>query len=715
LWGDIARYEDARDADARRAMRTNIMRRVYPKDGTEPHPISSFRRPPPDRLQRALGISSSRLFFPPERLAVFRTVDEARDAWESQPADWCNEAWGPVMYSLLMADLDRACMFLHASNFVSRPTWSHVEAVAGHVSGKLPMLAAEKRRAVAGRLVDAMVSVLESRDHPSTAPTTWAIPLGNWYNILRDAETEQLARLHHAMEAGRLGLECIPCMVLASRLSEDPTRKKLALDIFEKAVGANDGAADARAAGRQAKIAQKILTKILMPVNGGMSAATPSTRPGTEAPRSRGRELQITPDHLWDFSLRTAFPVNEIHVTALMQSLFLGHDGAWQAWRVFDTFTGHGIPASRPMKAVLLEGSKNSGDRRFILRALSTMASDPDEQPLTTLLRNNILHAFFTLSFTQKSVRFEDHGRGVRPRVLWSYPIMLALYRKLFAVGPLLDIIPPSFEEFLSAPAEKHKVTALHGVPETLDALLRMHTDGPPMPPSQATLHIMIMSFLLSVRSDMRAGALLAFYGHFRSLLTARHPLALALVRNDASRVHDSIIKVLGNSIPSARASLDIISDMLHEAGHAREPASATARPPHPRPTKWTWNILLDSWLRKVSQDSAGSIVGMMRKHGVNPNLVTWNTIMMRAATERNTVLAVRAAQRIRETGFEPDAITMQAFSMLHDKEEFLALMQNPPEESDEVEDAMKEVFAEVEESGAGEDGSDTMSKGRRD
>ena len=716
IWGDICKYEEAREVAMRHILQKTINRRVYPAGQLLAHPINNFRQHPPDALQRGLDLPfNTRPYISLPRLGTFETVEDARKIWEIQPAEWCRDNWTQVMYSLLLSDLGRACMFLQASNFVSAPSWPYISIVVGYVCENVRLLPAEGRKAVAGRLVDAMISVLRERKEKGAHSNAWNIKSG-LYNLLEEIGSEQLTQLHQAMDNASLAVSSASRMRIASRLSEDTTKKKLALDIFETAL--MDSAAetdDPREIKNRTRAAEKILNKILKPVRPD-AADSPSSAAETATKNTTGQG-QITPDDLWDFSLRTGFTLNQMHITTFIQSLFLsGEDAPFQAWRVFDIFTNHGIPPDRAMQAVLLNGSKNSGDHRYILRALDTIAKSPSGHAhLGKALRNNILHAFFTLSFTQRRIRYDEDVEGRRSRVLWSYPAMVQLYGKLFDMEPLLEMIPPSFETFLSSPAEIHKITAIRGVPRTLQHLLEMDVEGQTCKPTQATLHIMIMSFMLSVQGTMRGGALLAFYGHFRSLLAARHPLALSLVQNNASRVHDSIIKVLGNSVPDARASLEIISDMLYEAGHAGgNDHGHNPRPVHPRPTKWTWNIVLDSWLRLVSQDSAGSVIGLMRKHGVNPNLVTWNTIMMRAASEKNTLLAVRAAQKIRDSGFEPDAITMQAFSMLHDKDEFLQLIQNPPEEDDGVEDVMKEVEGDLERRGPSSTKQEMVEDGRK-
>ncbi|CAI4212270.1 unnamed protein product [Parascedosporium putredinis] len=528
------------------------------------------------------GIESKRRLNAISNSISSRVVDVPRARRVKQLDDGCNE-WG----------------WKKGLHDVRTGNWHYPSGSAAPTSSLMECRTAEEARAI-----------WEQQD-PETAKKTWA-KLAELYDALRDAQ---------------INLSSYTLMHIASKLSKDPTLKRMALEVM--ALG---------------------LSRI-------------EEDPGADLELVRRRSGHL-PDEIWDFAIKNGITPNTIQLTALVQSLCaMGQIEA--AWQAFDMFHQRGMSVDLKLSSTLLQGSKLAGSVPHIVRAISLIA---ETQNIDARVGNNILHLVLSLALSDTSQPF-----------LTSFPFMLRIYSRIFSPEPLNAIIPEKLREVVRYDDELEDMILHPEFTSSLDLLFPPEgvTSLEPTPPRAQRL-----------------------YGHYRNMLQDRHPVAAEIVKTRNSVIHDMIIKAMSSSPAHLRAALEVISDMIRDsAAHDAEgnaipsPRPATpsttssndangnatspdlAQPVHPRPSTWTWNILLDAWMRHYRQDNVGRIVSLMRRHGVEPSLVTWNTILSRAAQARNTRLAVRSAQKIREAGFEPNEWTVRAFSRLVEKEMFLSEM----------------------------------------
>lgn len=105
---------------------------------------------------------------------------------------------------------------------------------------------------------------------------------------------------------------------------------------------------------------------------------------------------------------------------------------------------------------------------------------------------------------------------------------------------------------------------------------------------------------------------------------------------------------------------------------------SAKPRSPilHPAPSVYTWSILMHGFMRNGQPENAEHILTIMREHGVESNIVTWNTLAAGYAKMQKVPEAVDAMRRLETHGFEADDWTMRAFSYIGNKQHAIRLMQ---------------------------------------
>jgi pentatricopeptide repeat protein len=188
------------------------------------------------------------------------------------------------------------------------------------------------------------------------------------------------------------------------------------------------------------------------------------------------------------------------------------------------------------------------------------------------------------------------------------------------------------------------------------------------------------------VRGFQQPYDIIAFYSRFCTILRNGDPVAVRLVQEQGTLVHDIVIKALVERSGMLRVALDVIGDMLRDATAAAarsatfskgNATNVTLPPLHPAPSVYTWSILLNGFLFHRQRQQAERIVYMMRAHGIEPNLVTWNTLVAGYARDQQVSKTVRALQKLEAAGYEADEFTIRAFSYLKNKEGALRKMEN--------------------------------------
>jgi len=621
-------------------------------------------------------------------LTYCRTVEEARAVWENQDPEDARHAWAPVMLALLNDDLLQACRFLQASFPSLNPPLYALQDSIAFIYSSLKLSPATEKEDVWNALADTIIFLL--RNHPDARTMFERM---DFHALQKRLCPKKLVELYRGLRAVQVQLTTYTLMHIASSLSRDPSLKRMSLEVMAEGL--------ARTRDEPAKT-QELLRKRWSSV---------FTTILTYSRHSMVDAEVVSPEEIWHFAIEHGIKPNAIQLTALVQG-FCATGQVEAAWQAFDMYSERGMPVDLKLLTALLQGSKLLGSVSYVIRAITLIAETGN---VDGRVGNSILHLVLSMALR------DPNGP------ITSFPLMLRIYSRLFIREPLEAIIPKNLlgdvvrednvlEDMVLDPA----------FTSTLD-LLCPPGKAPSLEPTIATLEIMVLSWICSLRKEYKSPAIIAFYGHYRKLLQDWHPIATKIVKKRNTVIHDMIVKALTTSSGHLRLALDVVSDMLRDApAHSksvptsdssiislpkRNSVSASGSsiiplpttslssssssstnpdsdsststklykkkvpcpgPVHPVPSAWTWNILLDSWMRFNRQDTAGRIVNLMRQHGVEPTIVTWNTILSRAAGVGNIKLAVKSARKIRESGLEPNERTILAFSKLVEKEEFL-------------------------------------------
>ncbi|KAK0643127.1 hypothetical protein B0T16DRAFT_415383 [Cercophora newfieldiana] len=380
---------------------------------------------------------------------------------------------------------------------------------------------------------------------------------------------------------------------------------------------------------------------------------------------------------------------NLITFTTIIRNLCLAHE-LENALQVLSMARDHGITPDLHLYSVLINGCKVAENFRVMGELVREMAET--HQCRDPVIWNDVIHAIHYIY----SVNIEQ-GHALGPwgmRVIPAFQPMLQMYAKFFNLEPLQRLLPMHNLDKMLHEAQDPRMASLTQGPWRAKVLgLLEAVEGlelkAPMEPTIETLVIMLSGFL---RSHASVYPVVSFYAAFRRMIENGDTEATQIAQNTTA-VHDNVIRYLGRWPGMLRVALDVVNDMLKDTqpkhSKASQPDQAATPAPatngHPAPSVHTWSILLNALMHNKQLDQGERLLTVMRQHGIEPNRVTWNTLIAGYARAQSTQDTASAMQRAEEAGLKPDDFTLRAFQYLVHRDEALELMQKMMERRREL------------------------------
>ncbi|KAK1983516.1 pentatricopeptide repeat domain-containing protein [Colletotrichum cereale] len=563
-----------------------------------------------------------------------------------------SESWHRLMFSALWSCPDRALSLLEVTteDFIP-PGYALKDAIHFLAKWQSQGLAGEALASHAEALCKFVITIINKtpQNHVRLLQNTI-------YNLTSTTSIENVEVLYHCLRENGHKLHRYTLLYMANRLAKTPQFKELALGMAIEAI--EDGGADLNS-GQWLSLCTSIL------------ALEPKRiKPDDEF--SAADALCVLLEH--------EFLPNMVHYTALMRSLCLtGQLG--KAWEVFQVMQQHDIEPDPIMWSTLLDGAKRALSAPTVERVVVGAA---EHNAIDVPFLNDLLWSLLHFSEAE-TVENKKAGPGSVP----AFGPMLHFYSKIFHLAPLQSLIPVDLSLYLDASRGLEMPPDWQLARQLFPALdVAMSAVSHKLSPTGATLAIMFISYVKSISQPIN---LISLYAYFRQLISNSNPVATNFVREKGTFVYDVVIKALCESPGMLRAALDIIGDMLKHTLEERskpisvekEPAVEAAAPLspslplHPAPSIFTWSILLHGFMSHKEKGSGERILTMMRQHGVEPNLVTWNTLVAGYAKSQDVNKTVQSLQRLEAAGYEADDYTLRAFSKLVNRESALRKMED--------------------------------------
>ncbi|KAK1967534.1 pentatricopeptide repeat domain-containing protein [Colletotrichum sublineola] len=598
-------------------------------------------------------------YITPERLNWImdrEVIEYTADNWASWPRQkrTDSEGWHTLMFSALWSCPDRALSLLEVTteDFIP-PGYALKDTIHFLAKWQCQELAGEELASHAEALCKFVITIINK-----TPPNHVRLLQNTIHNLASTTSIENVEALYHCLRGKGHDIHHRTLFYMATRLAKTPQNKQLALQM---AIEAIEGGRNDLDPIQWSRICTSILT--------------------------------LEPEHIKtsdEFSAADAFGVllehgfvpNMVNYTALIRSFCLTGQ-IEKAWEIVQVMQRHNIELDSIMWSTLLDGAKRALSASSIKMIVAGAA---EHNAIDVVFLNDLL--FSLLHFSEAETR-ENKKAG--PGSVPAFGPMLHFYSKIFHLAPLQSLIPVDFSRYLDASRGLEMPPDWQLARELFPALDAAMSAVPhKLSPTGATLGIMFISYVKSLSQPIN---LISLYAYFRQLIINSNPVATNFAREKGTFAYDVIIKTLCESPGMLRAALDIIGDMLKHTLDERSKSITTSNesavetaaaavsspslPLHPAPSVFTWSILLHGFMSHKEKGSGERILAMMRQHGVEPNLVTWNTLVAGYAKSQDVNKTVQSLQRLEGAGYEADDYTLRAFSKLVNREAALRKMED--------------------------------------
>lgn len=389
---------------------------------------------------------------------------------------------------------------------------------------------------------------------------------------------------------------------------------------------------------------------------------------------------------------------NKFTYNAILRALCVRGDNIRTPLEVFEVMKNSGLKPDAFTYAILVNGCRRS-EAYEVLADIAVEAFHAGVR--SRIFWNDVLYAIYNICHVE-NVSQDVYRSAMLP--------MNDIFTRIFDVAPLRPFIPDEMSSYFVDSVK----TAWFP-----DRLQRLHREIPALPPRDLIrpgLDTVCIFILCMVRSLPQPYDIVMFYVHFKKLLREGHPDAVRVVQELGSYVYDVILRSLVSWKGTMRIVLDIVRDMRkdddenidNEADSTAEALSTTAGSEHtdvvkivdtvrpPRPSVYTWSILVKGFVRNNQVDKAEQCIDLMRQHGVEPNLVTWNTLAFGYAYLQDARGVVHTMQRLESAGFEADDWTMKAFSHIRNKGKAIEMMEQAVEANKLAQEQAEELTLQL-------------------
>ncbi|KAH6609666.1 pentatricopeptide repeat [Trichoderma cornu-damae] len=578
-------------------------------------------------------------------------------AWESLEVESRRKQWPLVMLSTLDRCPEKAHMVLEATLDPLPPGYA-IHDVLLFVAQRLRISSAKgvrERTIKAEQVLEVMAKIIE--DAPGGH-----VPLGQRTAglLARKLPCDQTSELYGMLQRARVKLHPNTLLQFAGKLAGEMAHKDTAFDILKRLA---DSGVDLNAPSPSSAITTLLHCRI---AHGGLSEGKPSFSPK---------------DALEDL-MDKGFVPNVINATAFLDSLCQQAE-VEEAIRLALLFSESGVQLDTKAWATIFRGAKGSLKAENVARGLDVAKAA--SAPYADVL-NNALHAVFYFA--------EMESREKRFAAPWIYPLfgpMLRAYAKKFELEPLQWWLPDSLPLMLTQTTgndggkfdsnRPRRWEFLETIVPLTESFFSTQSGGPKLQPNTTTIAIMLRAYVKTLQHPYD---LMAFYAFFKARLEEQggdEGFATRLIEDQGSLIHDTVIMAMMERRGLSRPALQVFGDMLKDhvqrsasegagggEGQPKSNQSRTVALVHPPPGLCTFSILVRGLLNGGDRILAEQVLQVMKEQGVEPNLVTWNTLTKGYAAMQSINKTVSTLQDMEAAGFKPDLFTFKAFGKLKDQ-----------------------------------------------
>ncbi|KXT07868.1 hypothetical protein AC579_9722 [Pseudocercospora musae] len=325
-----------------------------------------------------------------------------------------------------------------------------------------------------------------------------------------------------------------------------------------------------------------------------------------------------------DNLVRIGLPLNNQLANIIMLNAVEAGD-LKTAFSIYHSLVDHGLQADEYTYAILLKGCKATIDDAEILNATIRDTLSRIDIHKHLVLSTEILHCLALHHTKHNSER--------------AFEIVADAYAQLFDLGPLREIglMPSKLSQIESSTEARHL-------------------------PSYYVMYIMIATYLKkpfqSEDADVKGAH--ALYQRFKSAAEAGIEPFVSMARFD--HIFNAFLCTFIKYKRGLLYAAEIVKDMQ---GKSRP---KDAENPFCQPTVYTWSIFVAGFTRHGQMRLAEQVLNYMQTKGIQPNNVTFNTLVTGYANTQDLEGMIDALRRMEADGHTWDEWTVKGTSRLRDQ-----------------------------------------------
>ncbi|KAI9900271.1 hypothetical protein N3K66_004533 [Trichothecium roseum] len=400
-------------------------------------------------------------------------------------------------------------------------------------------------------------------------------------------------------------------------------------------------------------------------------------------PLDNAQAKEFSPSDCVQYFMEAGHVPNMLTFTSFLRTLCRRREWV-EAIRLAKLFSNSVQPLDAKALQTIFNGAKSSLDADKVRDVLEFSKKSTANK---VAVFNNALHSVYYFADAEFAQRRELPASDHQPFVT-----LLGVYVEKFELEPLQWLIP----EMLPLLLDRQDMAMNPSIDESPSRRFRYEHSIVPVvkefyaadgckkvKPDATTLAIMLRAY---IKSLWRPYDLMSFYSFYKIRLEevsrGKGEYRDTLL-SQGSVIHDTLIHAMLKQNGLTRPALEVFGDMLKERiktleskedDRVRSADSKAAM--HPEPSVFTFSILLHSLFLRKETALVEQIIKVMHENGIEPNLVTWNTLIGGYALMQNVPKTVKALRELETTGHVPDEHTYKAFSKLNNQKEALEMIQ---------------------------------------
>ncbi|KAH8685651.1 hypothetical protein BGZ60DRAFT_395726 [Tricladium varicosporioides] len=410
------------------------------------------------------------------------------------------------------------------------------------------------------------------------------------------------------------------------------------------------------------------------------------------------------------YMLQCGLQPNIIHYNVLLLKTLRSGDYE-RGWEIFNMMKKDGPDPDVYTHSIVLHDAKSRLDQAAIQ---SVMRSVRENNIKTSYIVTDALHSLLLLDQHAKhreevqsnregwvlgtNGTFSSGRTGVNRKV--TFQKMLPLYCEHFHLEPLFHLLP-GFKQRLQR-FQQSQTPTLSPIDSQFDVLNQKVL----VDPTPEVLVIMITALLKNYPDPDTPKW---FYERLSNLMQVGDPMLKMIAEKrenaiDLRHIYNLIILALGRYVTNIPAILKIIGQMTTSGKKGDVSAAQNANQNQPiripKPDAYTWNILIKVFLRHGQTRAAEKVLSMMRDRGLEPSMVSWNTLLFGYARMQNIPMVTNTIARQQAGGYNPDEITIGALKKVVDHRSLReALAQQEIQDMEERASSLRDTIGTVEDS----------------